>query len=146
MAWPPAIPPARTVLDLRRSCFPTLTTDDVGFVEEVAGEPVGYCGVVVIRFDSGIWINLRIAGLSGLCVAEGHRGRRIGSRLVGQAEQWGRENECQYAGLFTGTPGFYERLGYKVLPARYTAHGSFLGKRLAFPPWPLEPPDLGEGW
>lgn len=145
-SWPSAVAPNRTVLELRRECFPALTRDDVGFVEELRGEPVGYCGVVLVSVDIPPWVALPIAGLSGLCVTHDLRGQGIGSRLVAQAERWAAEHECLFTALFSATPDFYERLGYRVVPVDAPSNAPFLVKKIGSVSWPLQAIRLKEAW
>lgn len=149
MTWPTATPPVRSVLDLRHECFPNLTVDDVGFVEERNGEPVGYCGVVVVpvtlRGVDGSDTRVTLGGLSGLCVDPDWRGVGIGSRLVTQAEAWIAET-FPFAALFTGTPAFYERLGYEARSCAPAFSTSFMVKSFSYPWLPDTLAVLEEPW
>lgn len=151
MTWPPAVEPRWSVLDLRRECFPFLATDDASFVECESGEPVGYIGIVLIHLDlhaarSRPAQEVRIGGLSGLCVHPKHREQGIGSRLVVAAEEWSRSQLCDFTALFTGTPGFYERLGYQQRKIESPSSATFLVKKLREHRWPHKPVAVSEPW
>ena len=77
------------------------------------GEIVGFLHVVVpalIEIDAA-------AEIWGLVVSEGHRGKRIGQRLVEAAEAWTRERgiaaiRLRTNDIRTDAHRFYERLGF----------------------------------
>jgi ribosomal protein S18 acetylase RimI-like enzyme len=77
-------------------------------------EIVGFLHIVVpalIEIDPS-------AEIWGLVVSEGHRGRRIGQRLVEAAEAWARERDVTAIRLRTNelrteAHRFYERLGFE---------------------------------
>lgn len=148
-SWPLAVEPTRSVLDLRRLCFPNLTRDDVGFTEERLGEAVGYLGVVLVKLHlrgaDGSLISESVGGLSGLCVDPEWRGIGIGSRLVAAAEAWIRPT-CMFAALFTGTPAFYERLGYEARPAESSSSATFMVKQFSYPWLPDTVGVIDEAW
>ena len=48
-------------------------------------------------------------------VADGKTGRGIGSRLIKKAEDWAAGKGAKAVILCTDIPGFYERLGYRVI-------------------------------
>lgn len=55
--------------------------------------------------------------VASLWVEENHRGRGIGRKLLGLAEEAAVQQKCAGAYLYTysfQSPGFYERLGYAV--------------------------------
>jgi GNAT superfamily N-acetyltransferase len=77
------------------------------------GEIVGFLHIVVpalIEIDAA-------AEIWGLVVSDGHRGKRIGQRLVEAAESWARERGVDTIRLRTNeirtdAHRFYERLGF----------------------------------
>lgn len=72
------------------------------------GEIAG--GLYGISYYSWLFIEL-------LVIPEQYRGRRFGTRLIGQAESAARERECVGVWLDTFSfqaRGFYEKLGYRT--------------------------------
>jgi GNAT superfamily N-acetyltransferase len=60
------------------------------------------------------------AEVGGLIVGDGHRGHRIGERLLKRAEAWAVERGCCAVSVHSNVirkdaHRFYERLGYRVL-------------------------------
>lgn len=85
------------------------------------------------------WLLVKI-----LWVADGHRGRGLGARLMAAAEQAARARGCHGAWLDTSSAraeGFYRRLGYAAFGALENSAGeqppghrrAFLCKRFARP-------------
>lgn len=86
------------------------------YVAEVGGTVVGW--VYVYAVDS--LLDEVQAEVGGLIVDVGYRGRRIGERLLRQAELWAAGQGCKSVSVHsnvirTEAHRFYRRLGYRVV-------------------------------
>ncbi|MDZ7373418.1 MAG: GNAT family N-acetyltransferase [candidate division KSB1 bacterium] len=68
-----------------------------------------------IAFHNG-WIPC--AGIGNVATHPAFRGRGLASSLLADTLRLVRQNGYAVSLLFTGIPGFYRRLGYRVLPTR----------------------------
>ncbi len=79
------------------------------------GQAIGWVHVAAqMSLESGAFAQIR-----GLIVAETHRGRGIGARLVAAAEEWARARNAPRMRVVSNvirerTHVFYERNGYRV--------------------------------
>jgi len=80
----------------------TIATDDE------SGELLGY---VALHIHS-----MRLAEIRSLIVKEGHRHRKIGSRLVNEAVEEGRRLKVKEVLALTYMGSFFERLGFTEIP------------------------------
>src|SRR4051794_38629379 len=83
------------------------------FVAEVSGEIVGW----IEGAEREIVAFGKFAEICGLVVADGHRGRGVGRRLVDAAEEWARarghgEISVRSNVVRPESHAFYERVGY----------------------------------
>ncbi len=76
--------------------------------DESSGEIVGY---VALHIHS-----MRLAEIRSLIVKEGHRHRKIGSRLVEEAVKEGRRLQVREVLALTYMGTFFERLGFTEIP------------------------------
>jgi predicted N-acetyltransferase YhbS len=82
-------------------------------------------GLITAQVSQSIHAEEPIAFLTTLVVAEGHRGKGIGSRLVTRVEQWAVEQGAARVSLTSGlhraeTHAFYERRQYERTGVRFT--------------------------
>ena len=80
-------------------------------VAEEDGIVLGY----VLTFDHvTLYANGRVAWVEEIAVAEAHRGRGVGRRLMKAAEAWAVSQEAKLIALATRrAAGFYRALGYE---------------------------------
>lgn len=94
-----------------------ITRDDAAcFLTFFGRTPVGYLAGLVYRPTAVRPV--RIAELQSMYVAPGHRGRRLGERLVGRFRLWAREQEADRMAVTAyasneGAIRFYERVGFQ---------------------------------
>jgi ribosomal protein S18 acetylase RimI-like enzyme len=124
---PPLVP--RSIEATRRR-FEQLKVDPQRalLVAEVDGAVVGLAEATLRRDESNGFVG---AYVNELAVASGWRGRGIGTRLLAEVEQWGRDNGALAMALDTlvtnaGARRLYERLGFRV-------RAVVMGKRLPRP-------------
>ncbi|WP_457592505.1 N-acetyltransferase [Hydrogenimonas sp.] len=77
-------------------------------IDEASGEIIGY---VALHIHS-----MRLAEIRSLIVKEGHRHRKIGSRLVDEAVEEGRRLRVKEVLALTYMGTFFERLGFVEIP------------------------------
>lgn len=76
--------------------------------DSLSGEIIGY---VALHIHS-----MRLAEIRSLIVKEGHRHRKIGSRLVQEAIEEGRRLKVKEVLALTYMGSFFERLGFSEIP------------------------------
>jgi GNAT superfamily N-acetyltransferase len=121
---PPLEPPF--TMDQARQRFARITPDEKHglFVAEVDGQVVGHIEVSMRRNHD---VGAVGAYVDELAVADGWRGRGIGTRLMAHGEAWARGNGAisimlDHLHTNAGAARLYERLGYR-------RRGILLGKR-----------------